>query len=397
MNQKKMAEYAYQKVPFYNNLCDKPVTTWEDYPIIDKKMVLENKDSLFSPEYMMQYLNGQLERVVTSGSTGECLEIFWEKGQNIKSLIPLWKRRKEYYGILPNDKRCYFFSNKIYNGKDMDFEETETGLGFNKLNLTEEKIIKIYNRIVEFSPTWMIVQPSVILLFINILSKKKIKQQLSLKYIELTGERVTLQTKNTVKKFFDCKVASQYGCYEINSIAYECPCGNMHIVSENVFIESVGQNELCVTSLHNKVMPFVRYKLGDRGQILTDKKCLCGSREPVVELNMARDNDWIYNSDGTRCHSDLFYNVVSKINFKLEQVVMQYQIVQIDYNVFEVYLVVENDCEKKLIEELFVTYYEKYQAKSTFKFFFLDCLYPSEKTGKLAWFISKVKGRGSMS
>ena len=149
MNQKKMAEYAYQKVPFYNNLCDKPVTTWEDYPIIDKKMVLENKDSLFSPEYMMQYLNGQLERVVTSGSTGECLEIFWEKGQNIKSLIPLWKRRKEYYGILPNDKRCYFFSNKIYNGKDMDFEETETGLGFNKLNLTEEKIIKIYNRIVE--------------------------------------------------------------------------------------------------------------------------------------------------------------------------------------------------------------------------------------------------------
>ena len=48
MNQKKMAEYAYQKVPFYNNLCDKSVTTWEDYPIIDKKMVLENKDSLLA-------------------------------------------------------------------------------------------------------------------------------------------------------------------------------------------------------------------------------------------------------------------------------------------------------------------------------------------------------------
>lgn len=29
--------------------------------------------------------------------------------------------------------------------------------------------------------------------------------------------------------------------------------------------------------------------------------------------------------------------------------------------------------------------------KSRFHFFFVNCLYPSEKTGKLAWFISNAK------
>lgn len=45
------------------------------------------------------------------------------------------------------------------------------------------------------------------------------------------------------------------------------------------------------------------------------------------ELNMARENDWIYNRDGTKCHSDLFCSVIDKINLALQQAVIQYQII----------------------------------------------------------------------
>ncbi len=64
-----------------------------------------------------------------------------------------------------------------------------------------------------------------------------------LKYIELTGERITGEAKSAIADFFRCKVADQYGCYESNSIAYECPYGGLHVMTENVYVETVGKNE----------------------------------------------------------------------------------------------------------------------------------------------------------
>lgn len=111
----------------------------------------------------------------------------------------------------------------------------------------------------------------------------------------------------------------------------------------------------------------------------------------MIRLNMARENDWIYNRDGTKCHSDLFCSVIDKINLALQQAVIQYQIIQKDYNEFDVYLVIDEEEEMDMIQQLFLENYEKYQKKSRFHFFFVNCLYPSEKTGKLAWFISNAK------
>lgn len=393
MTKDKIAEYAYEHVPFYKDLVDKKIKIWQDYPIVDKGMLRQNIDSVFSPEYMMDLLSDRLEHVMTSGSTGECLDILWKKDQNIKSLLSLWNKRKKYYGILPKDKRCYFFTTKILGGEDLQVEETKYGLGFNKMDLSKSKVLEIYNKMVEFNPKWMIVQPSIILLFTNVLKAHSLPPLPDLKYIELTGERITGEAKSAIADFFGCKVADQYGCYEANSIAYECPYGGLHVMTENVYVETVGENEddICITSLHNKVMPFIRYKIGDKGKIIHNHKCPCGSQEPMIKLNMARENDWIYNRDGTKCHSDLFCSVIDKINLALQQAVIQYQIIQKDYNEFDVYLVIDEEEEMDMIQQLFLENYEKYQEKSRFHFFFVNCLYPSEKTGKLAWFISNAK------
>ena len=391
MRRDEIAQYAYENVPFYKELVNEEIGQWENYPVVDKRMVGQRMDAVFSAEYILDYLSDRLERVLTSGSSGDCLEIYWKKGQNIKSLLSLWAKRKKYYGILPDDRRCYFFTTKIVDGKEVEYEETENGLGFNKMNLSEDKVLDIYKRMLEFNPKWMIMQPSMVLLLMNVVRKHDLPQISGLTYIELTGERVIRATEDLIKQFFDCKVASQYGCYETNSIAYECPCGEMHVMSENVYVEIIGEDDLCITSLHNKVMPFIRYKIGDKGKLIKNNKCPCGSKEPIVQLKMARENDWIYNQNGTKCHSDLFCNVIDKINLGMQQVIMQYQIIQTDYQEFEVYLVINDESEKAVIQKLFIEYYENYQERSSFQFFFVDYLYPSEKTGKLAWFVSKVK------
>lgn len=392
MKKEVIANYAYENVPFYMDMNNNPRKKWEDLPIINKNIILKKINSVFAPQYMSDLFAGSLDHVLTSGSTGECLDIFWKKEQNMKSLIPLWNKRKRYYNILPSDRRCYFFTTKIVDGKDIEFEESQHGLGFSKMNLSEEKIINIYNRMLEFSPRWMIVQPSLAYLIIKIAKKEKLPPLPELTYVEFTGERIMESIKSITQDFFGCNVASQYGCYEVNSIAYECPCGSLHVMSENVYVEEIEQNDLCITSLQNKVMPFIRYKIGDKGRVIQIHNCPCGNAEPIIELEKSRENDWIYHTDGTVSHSDVFCHIIEKINLYQQQAIQQYQIVQVDYDEFDIYIVLDDEEEASLVQIMFKEMYEKYQQGSVLKFHFVDYLYPSEKTGKLAWFTSKMRG-----
>ncbi len=89
-------------------------------------------------------------------------------------------------------------------------------------------------------------------------------------------------------------MASYYGANEFHSIAYECPYGNMHLMSGNVYVEVLNDNKECVageegevyvTSLTNSVMPLIRYQIGDRGKIEAGKKCMCGNHSPVIVVS----------------------------------------------------------------------------------------------------------------
>ena len=166
-----------------------------------------------------------------------------------------------------------------------------------------------------------------------------------------------------MEAFFNCKVASQYGCYEVNSIAYECPFHKLHVMTENVYVEIVEDNQICITSKHNRVMPFVRYKVGDRGRLCTDKNCSCGSQEPILELEMARDNDLIQKADGSVAHYDCLFGVIERINLMLEMAILQFQIIQTDYEKFDVYMVVDDEEDIPEVQMLFKKLCDKDQIR----------------------------------
>ncbi|MCH5265137.1 MAG: AMP-binding protein [Lachnospiraceae bacterium] len=328
------------------------------------------------------------------------MEIYWSKIHNRKSLIPLWELRRKYYGIKPDDRRCYFFTTKIINNQEQTEERTERGLGFSKFDMSENRIQEIYRKIIEFKPKWMILQPSMGAVLMDIGTRYDMPPISSLQYIELTGERIPPKLQEKMRDFFRCPVVSQYGCYEVNSIAYECPCGHMHIVTENVYVETLNERgesvtdkkgEIYLTSLHNRVMPFVRYGIGDIGILHKNHSCPCGNGAPIIELASARDNDFIYNEDGSRLHADIFANGIEKVNLIQEGSIVQYQIVQTDYSDFEIYLVVDEEENKKEIAGLLKEMLGIFTQNRNFHFYFCHHLVPSEKTGKMAWFTSKVK------
>jgi phenylacetate-CoA ligase len=154
---------------------------------------------------------------------------------------------------------------------------------------------------------------------------EKLKMPRSLIGVYATAEVLTDTQRDLMQQAFGCKVFNQYGCREVPNIAWECRHGNMHVFADLVVLESEridGDDQLIVTSLTNRLMPFIRYKLGDSGRLL-DGECACGSPFPLMEMGMCRQNDWIRGQAGQRIHPGVFNRMLDG-----QTQIRQYQWVQ---------------------------------------------------------------------
>ncbi|MCI8337534.1 MAG: phenylacetate--CoA ligase family protein [Lachnospiraceae bacterium] len=389
---KSMVEYAYQKVPLYFQLAEQAGLDinnleYEKLPIVSKDFFIEKGSSVISSEYMGAYIQGKLLYGRTSGSTGKCSEVYWDRIQEQKSLFKLWYYRKKYYGITPRDKLCYFYPAD--EGSDQVFMD-ERKLAISKDLVVQEKISLILKYLSDFEPDWMILQPSFAAILCKYSSEIPKKVIEKIKYIEMTGEYLSNSLKEKVRGIFSCDIANQYGSKEVNSIAYECPQGNMHVMSDNVYIEILGgkeQGDICVTSLQNKVMPFIRYNMEDKGSLCVNHLCGCGNPCAILELIAGRSDDFIKGKDGTRIHAYAVLSIFHHVNAITDGGILQYQIIQKEQTLFQIYLVLDEIEMREEIEYLLKIRLKERFSDMRFDFHIYSHLFPNKNTGKIACFI----------
>jgi len=412
MNNKleEIVKYAYDKVPFYVKLLEELNLNiegnnfdeiWDKVPVIDKNMMLDcNSGSNMSAEYVYLSMTGKLIQISTSGSTGKCMDIFWDEKDIRKSLLPLWIYRKRYHNINPDDKRCYFYTMRKVGYDEIEMETVSSGMGFSKCSLDKEKMKQIYLKMLEYQPKWLWLQPSLASLLVQCIKENNLPKIDSLKYIEMTGEMLFEETKKEIKEVFGCDISNQYGCCEANSIAYECCKGHLHCVNSNVYVEIMEdgkkvedgvEGDVVITCLHNHAMPMIRYNIGDRAILYPSSKCSCGSKNPVLELTTGRSNDFVLNEDGSRVNTYIFVRAIENVNRVMEYIIKQFQIVQEDYNRFTVKLVLDEETDEGSIEELFVeNLVQPSLADAIFNFEYYDRLFPDDKNGKLLYFRNRL-------
>lgn len=103
----------------------------------------------------------------------------------------------------------------------------------------------------------------------------------------LKGIKLFLMSEDTrshrqaLEKYFR-GIYMGYGIAECRTVASECSYGTLHVNMETSIAETIN-GELYVTNLHNKVLPFVRYKTGDKGEVIYGKKCRCGIVSDAIE------------------------------------------------------------------------------------------------------------------
>ncbi len=392
---RKQIRKVYNEVPMYYNMgidIDS-IENWTDIPVIEKNTVVKSGSSSLAVSAIPLLMNEKLISARTSGSTGKYMEIYWKIDDYRRSMLPLWYYRNRYYGIKPNDRLCFFYTiHYVGEAEDVYFYD-KNSLGFLKSNIDMKYLVEIYNKMQEYKPVWLLLQPSMAVLLCECIDRYKLKGLDSVRYIEFSGEILTDSVRKMTAEHFDCQIANQYGANEFNSIAYECPYGHMHILESNVYVEETGrerEQELIVTTRTNTAMPLIRYRIGDRGKIKKGVKCKCGNQSPVLQLNSGRVNDFIMCKNGEKKTPYALVRAVEVVNYMLEGTITQFQIEQKDIGKFNIRFVVDKDDEmydEKYIEEVFKkNVIDRELAEAEFSFEYFNVLFPDEGTGKYRYF-----------
>jgi phenylacetate-CoA ligase len=135
-----------------------------------------------------------------------------------------------------------------------------------------------------------------------------------------TSETMLPGQKARLARTLGCPVVNEYGCSEVDIIAFECPRGGQHIVAANVLVEVVrfggepeGFGQVVVTDLRNTLMPVIRYRLGDLAR-LSDDQCECGRGWPLMAELLGRDQgQYVRTADGRLLHSQFLVYVLEEL------------------------------------------------------------------------------------
>lgn len=394
MEKRALLKYAYDYTAFYREKYAGIDLDgdWGGIPMVSKGEIAHGGISVISSKYYSRLGGPGMVSDYTSGSTGECLEIHTTEGEQRKALLSLWLFRKKYYGMDTRSRLCYFYTFRDGRGDDF-FEYRRNGLGFSKEWLREEHLEEICHRMYDFKPRWLLLQPGVAMVLARYFFENGLEPIPTVGYIELTGEMFTEEQRRFISRAFDAPVASQYGCNEVGTMAYECPFGHLHVMEHNVYVEIVkdgrvaGEGEygnILVTAKNQLVMPFIRYDTGDVGRIC-GVACQCGRSGPVLELSGARKNDLVTLESGEMVPANLFCRVFQAIAWRIEGRIFQYRVEQFGINDFVVSIA--TDEREGEVETLFRDLIGETELKgAVFRFVFAKYLLPEERTGKFQFF-----------
>jgi len=117
------------------------------------------------------------------------------------------------------------------------------------------------------------------------------------------GDKINPIIKTCLK---ECNIPlkSTYSCEEIGPIGFSCPLNSdlYHVASTNVMVEGeemlgIDAQRLIVTGLNSFATPFIRYDIGDVGQI--KEGCDCGWRGQVISNLQGRRTRAVRLIDGS--------------------------------------------------------------------------------------------------
>lgn len=325
--------FATAHVPYYTQRLG---THPDVIPILEKDAVRERLDDLLARDADP----ARVKLGHTGGSTGKPLA-FWYDETKHELMRAGMMRGFMMSGWRPGQKVLNFWGARqdvaaggVFGSNWSDLIAAEKTIGATEFGADR---LREWARFVQrYRPVLLYGYASAMSELARFIIAEGMRMPSSLIGVYSTAEVLSEAQRQVMQQAFGCKVFNQYGCREVPNIAWECRHGNMHVFADLVVLESLrvdADEQLLVTSLTNRLMPFIRYRLGDSGRLL-EGECACGSAFPLMEMGLCRHNDLIRTRAGNSIHPGFFNHLLDG-----QASIRQFQWIQRDLDRIELNLV----------------------------------------------------------
>jgi len=278
-------------------------------PFLSKALIREHTAGLKSER------GRPLARGNTGGSSGEPLIFFLGKERVSHDVAAKW-RATRWWGVDIGDPEMVVWGSPIELGSQDRVRWLRDRLFRTELlpafEMSPAKLDGFIAAIRRKRPRMLFGYPSALSLIARHARERGVAlDDLGLKVVFVTSERLYDEQRALITSTFGCPVANGYGGRDAGFIAHECPAGGMHLTAEDVIVELVdaagqpvpaGQaGEIVVTHLASRDFPFIRYRTGDVA-VLDERSCACGRGLPMLKEIQGRTTDFVVSADGTVMH-----------------------------------------------------------------------------------------------
>jgi len=340
---------------------------------------------------------GPLERFSTGGSTGEPL-IFYRGKERVSHDVAAKWRATRWWGVDIGDPEIVVWGSPIeLDSQDRvrllrdHFLRTELLSAF---EMSNANLLRFTQRLRKVRPRMLFGYPSSLALLAEYVIENGYKvNDLGIKVVFVTSERLYDHQRRAMETAFGCPVANGYGGRDAGFIAHECPDGSMHITAEDIVVEIVDargrvvpageKGEIVITHMATGDFPFVRYRTGDVGS-LAAQPCSCGRGLPLLAEIEGRTTDFVHAADGTVLHGLALIYVLREL-----PEIAEFKIIQESLTSITVQLVVSGGNRDEL-ERVISSQFRRRLGDSVMIQFDYVSSVPREVSGKFRYVVSHI-------
>ena len=355
---KNIIMHSYSNIPYYKHTFMKAGITPDDINSFDdlKRIPVLTKNDLRNEQHALlsKKNNSIYTKYSTSGSTNVPSVVYADRNSEAYRHAAVF-RSYRWIGFDAGDKIARFWGTQLDFKKNINDKIKDLLLNritFSTKSLDHNSLLSYYNNLIRYRPKAIYGFSSAVFEFAQFLKSQNLPvEKTGIKGIIVTGERILPFQRELIEDVFKCKVFNNYACEEFATIAFECPQNNLHLMSENVYVEvekaedDTANGNLLITDLNNYLMPLIRYRIGDIGNI-SYENCSCGRGLPVLKEISGRTVDFIKTPDGKIIHG-ISFDYLPK--YFLNEI-KQFQIIQEHTDVITVNLVKDKEFNNSTIQ-----------------------------------------------
>ncbi len=275
-----------------------------DFPVLEKKMLLENLSSISTVDESDAIVS------LTGGTTGASMKVLYTE-EDIQERHAVLDHFRSRYGYTLGKRVAWFSGKDLTRQRDLERGICYRDDWFNKIrffstfNITRKYVRDYWKAFNDFSPEYVVGFPSSVYDMCVLAKEQNLKFKCNVKAFFPTAETVLPQHRVLIEEVLGCPLIDQYASSEGAPFILQCTAGRLHIHPLTGFFEVVDEQlnpaiegEILVTSFSTRGTPLIRYRIGDRIR-LSDKteKCKCGSSFPLVDYIDGRSSDFIYSTE----------------------------------------------------------------------------------------------------